>query len=1210
MRFSYPIPKTDDDFEHLCCQLLKRHWNRPQLQRYAHRGEEQDGVDIYDPLQTKPIRAAQCKLHDYGKTIPPKEIQEEVDKAKNHTPSIEHYTILTTAKKSKQADRKVAEINQLHQQEGLFTVEVLTWDQIEALLDQYPDVRDPIYNTVSGQTVTLFTQQFAALRVAIEVSTQPSSDALDAELDAIKAEVERYELRVAQRLAKRFEERHGDKLSPRQRWRLLSLQASIFLGEGELERAGTLLLQAKQHQPQEEKAQVNEALGYELTGDSERAHSLAITLRQTFPHSSAAAAVWVRTAPGTVGSAELEAEVAQFADKECDVALALSICSLNRGDVNRAERHARRATELEPEVPQTWLMLGQSVHVRGFKEVRAEQRLQLLRQAEAHYSKAVELAQAQGSAHIEAAAQLNRGIVRDLLGDSNAEEDFRAARRLAPQDASAMRKHALYLANLGQMDQAVAEARAALTAEPDNESSVLLAAMLWDRKQGNDRQQALDLCLKAARGMGTARFDEALEMAILGLSEFKRWDEARVLLDSLAKGRVSEVARNTFLAQLSLAQDDRAGAESLARVAHAAVGEETGAADLRRLSRLLGRLGLYTLALPLLQRITQPGRFDSDTQMLLDCANHLHNHRVILDVCRALREAGERDRRLLDNEVDILQLYDRPAAIEVLLSHLARHPDDRLARMRLSLLGLQSERADLVTSDPDRLPRVDEAPPSTVGKAVIGLLQHTGHCSEALRYAYALLRRNLSDPDAHLLYCNLILLREQDGLPINSASTVQPGMAVAYREKGDSQDHWVVLEEKEHDLLHDELSPNHARVQQMLGKRPGDTFSLSMAGIQERTAEVVAILSKYVYRFQDSMNQFQVRFPTREDLQQVRLATEGSEDNEQLDPTPIFASLDRRRERVQQALSVFHRQPTPVHLLASSVGRHIFETLNSLTRNPNAGVRWCCLGNVNEREEALGALRDCRSVVLDLTALYTVWRLNLFDLLRRWGSRPFCVSQTTLDKVRDIIESETRPGTRRQIATDDHGRYVFSEVPDEALRPYVEAHQRLGAFIRECCMLPVPELANLDPERREQLVELFDRDGLESITLAARDGHLLWTDDLTLAVIAREDFGSPRRAWTQVVLQAAVEEGVLQQTEFDGYSAHLIGLGYSFTWCSPAIVLQAGSIANWNCEAWPLRQVIRYFRLENIHPQMKLQMAAHSIVAMFRAVSSPFSRQV
>src|SRR5262249_28047854 len=136
--------------------------------RYGHRGENQDGIDIFDPTQTVPVMGAQCKLHGYGKTIPPKEIEAEVKKARNYTPALNHYTILTTAKKSKQADRKVAEINKDHQSRGLFTVEVLTWDQIEGLLDQYPEVRDPIYHPLAHQQATQFQSQLAAIRLHVE----------------------------------------------------------------------------------------------------------------------------------------------------------------------------------------------------------------------------------------------------------------------------------------------------------------------------------------------------------------------------------------------------------------------------------------------------------------------------------------------------------------------------------------------------------------------------------------------------------------------------------------------------------------------------------------------------------------------------------------------------------------------------------------------------------------------------------------------------------------------------------------------------------------------------------------------------------------------------------------------------------------------------------------------------------------------------------
>jgi len=52
------------------------------------------------------------------------------------------------------------------------------------------------------------------------------------------------------------------------------------------------------------------------------------------------------------------------------------------------------------------------------------------------------------------------------------------------------------------------------------------------------------------------------------------------------------------------------------------------------------------------------------------------------------------------------------------------------------------------------------------------------------------------------------------------------------------------------------------------------------------------------------------------------------------------------------------------------LGRHIFQTLDALTGNPNEGIRWCCQDNVNEREEALSAWRTSHCTILDLTALY------------------------------------------------------------------------------------------------------------------------------------------------------------------------------------------------------------------------------------------------
>jgi hypothetical protein len=138
----FPIPTNDDDFENLCLQLLRHHWSRPGLEIFGKRGERQFGIDILDVGGQTPIYAAQCKLREEHKSLAPAEIQVEVDEAKKFTPPVGKYAILTTAKISALSQQRVREINQSHRQQGLFEVELLTWEKISSLLQQHSDVRE------------------------------------------------------------------------------------------------------------------------------------------------------------------------------------------------------------------------------------------------------------------------------------------------------------------------------------------------------------------------------------------------------------------------------------------------------------------------------------------------------------------------------------------------------------------------------------------------------------------------------------------------------------------------------------------------------------------------------------------------------------------------------------------------------------------------------------------------------------------------------------------------------------------------------------------------------------------------------------------------------------------------------------------------------------------------------------------------------------
>jgi TolB-like protein len=167
IRLRHRVPANEADFELLCLELLRAEWNKPGLVRYAHRGEEQSGADIIDLGGKEPLSAAQCKLHAESKTIPPAEIKKEVEKADRFRLKIGKYAILTTAKSSKGTHDAVLEMNRKRGQDGMFLVELMTWETIEELLDKHPSVRDIYYETTERSKVSEIDPKLATAPKAV-----------------------------------------------------------------------------------------------------------------------------------------------------------------------------------------------------------------------------------------------------------------------------------------------------------------------------------------------------------------------------------------------------------------------------------------------------------------------------------------------------------------------------------------------------------------------------------------------------------------------------------------------------------------------------------------------------------------------------------------------------------------------------------------------------------------------------------------------------------------------------------------------------------------------------------------------------------------------------------------------------------------------------------------------------------------------------------
>jgi len=137
MRYSFPQPGNEDEFEEFCVRFYRLWLKRDGLIRYGKRGEKQDGIDIIDQANQKPLVAIQCKQHEQGKRISKKDIQDEVALAEASLHPIERYIIATTARKSRTAQDTVVELNGREDASRRFEVLIHFWEDICAWLGEF-----------------------------------------------------------------------------------------------------------------------------------------------------------------------------------------------------------------------------------------------------------------------------------------------------------------------------------------------------------------------------------------------------------------------------------------------------------------------------------------------------------------------------------------------------------------------------------------------------------------------------------------------------------------------------------------------------------------------------------------------------------------------------------------------------------------------------------------------------------------------------------------------------------------------------------------------------------------------------------------------------------------------------------------------------------------------------------------------------------------
>ncbi|MFF3099970.1 hypothetical protein [Viridibacillus arvi] len=135
------------DFEELMLDIYKLEWNDKNAQLNGRGGQVQCGVDVFSSISGL-NSGVQCKKKDEylaGSTLTLKEIDEEVNKALNFIPKLNSFYISYTGSRDVKLQEKARIITEDHRKKKLFSVHILSWEEIESLIKKHSEIIHPKY---------------------------------------------------------------------------------------------------------------------------------------------------------------------------------------------------------------------------------------------------------------------------------------------------------------------------------------------------------------------------------------------------------------------------------------------------------------------------------------------------------------------------------------------------------------------------------------------------------------------------------------------------------------------------------------------------------------------------------------------------------------------------------------------------------------------------------------------------------------------------------------------------------------------------------------------------------------------------------------------------------------------------------------------------------------------------------------------------------
>jgi tetratricopeptide (TPR) repeat protein len=438
--------------------------------------------------------------------------------------------------------------------------------------------------------------------------------------------------------------------------------------------------------------------------------------------------------------------------------------------------------------------------------------------------------------------------------------------------------------------------------------------------------------------------------------------------------------------------------------------------------------------------------------------------------------------------------------------------------------------------------------------AIVREALQTKRAGEALEFGYRLARQNRNDPQVAQAFTSVIF-RAAD-LDLLSAPSVVSLNSTFKLESGDGRSIWLTIEGEEDRVNDGFVSSRNTFAVNSLGHPVGFCFHLRHGFNKNQEWTIREIKHKYLFLFHDIMENFESEFPGVSGISSIPM-TKG-------DVEPVLSEIRRAAESSQRLSELYTESQIPLAAVAAHLRRDPISFANYVKEHGNSIV--ACVGRYGERYEALEVVKQHRAAgaVLDTYTAWTAACLDLFGVLTKTFGQIVIPISVVHDLHHLLGNEEYDPRQAFTLLWRDGEYYKYEQTREEfeTRRDFIK--DKIKLIEKYCTVVPV-DAPDAGTDTLAKLVELFGPAPFNAGAIAA-SGYLLVSEDSHYRQWI-EDIWSSKGVWLQVVLDYALQVGVIDLSEYAASIGGLAEFNHGFLYLDgPTIhaMIGDGKSTNWS----------------------------------------------